>query len=188
MPACAAYILACVCHLHTECPIHPAAPHAYAVAAANTLSSHVGSKHAVLCVLQLSDPISVTADWYQLGGTSLKAIGLSAAIKQHFNLSGPSGNLILLTTIRDMAACVQQQLPSSSKLPKEPVDSSIPVNSWPDELRPVSSGQSQMYVLCNEGSNRHYNETSLYGFAGNLCITTLHRAADAITERHGKLL
>jgi hypothetical protein len=123
----------------------------------------------------------VEAEWASVGGTSLKAIALYQLLKQHFNLPGPSAALAAANTIKGQAAAVaaiqQESGGVSDVIPLVPQD-------WQDDLRPLSAGQLQMYILCEQIALHYlYNESYAQTLQGPLRVELVEAAAAAIVDR-----
>eukprot|EP00775_Hariotina_reticulata_P001359 gene1359-1700_t len=133
-------------------------------------------------VLQFDAEVSVEAEWASVGGTSLKAIALYQLLKQHFNLPGPSAALASANTIKSQAAAVvaMQQESGDEVIPLVPQE-------WQDNLRPLSAGQLQMYVLSEQIALHYlYNESYAQTLEGPLRVDLVEAAAAAIVDRTSK--
>jgi len=99
--------------------------------------------------MQIDDPISATADWYRLGGTSLKAIALAAVIKERFKVKGSTAELLTLNTIVQQALHLKQFQASNATGGAVAADEAanlqeIVPHTWSDDYRPASFGQQQV--------------------------------------------
>jgi acyl carrier protein len=103
------------------------------------------SRPTIIFGVQVKESISTTADWYRLGGTSLKAIALAAAIKQQYSLPGSTAQLLQLSTIAQQAEYLQQHAAAASQ-DGGPQLRQLQKRSWADDHRPASSGQEQVRV------------------------------------------
>ena len=89
-------------------------------------------------------PLSVTADFFAAGGTSLQVFRVSAALQKALGLdSVPPTLLHAERTVRGVAAMLQPMV-AGEQLSSVP---SIVARTWPDAQRPLSATQEQMWLL-----------------------------------------
>ena len=140
--------------------------------------------------LGLEDPIGIYTDFYRLGGTSLKAIALAAALKGAFDLPGSTAPLLNMSTVSEMAAYVRtnasaEAIQNAAANGPVAVSSSIIPQKWPDELRIPSAGQLQMYTLSQDVADAsHYNESIKYTVEGQFDLSALEEGLNALVQRH----
>ena len=140
--------------------------------------------------LGLEDPIGIYTDFYRLGGTSLKAIALAAALKGAFDLPGSTAPLLNMSTVSEMAAYVRKLAPAGALTlhaggnvviqPK-----GLAGHIWEDAYRPLSAGQVQMYMLqTTDPTSFHYNESLRYTIKGDFSPAVFELALNNVVQRH----
>jgi amino acid adenylation domain-containing protein len=95
------------------------------------------------------EKICINADFFDLGGHSLKATLLAAKIHQHINIKLPLGKIFKLTTIKEQAQYIKK-VGKDRFLSVEPVEKK--------EYYPLSPAQRRLYIeQQRELDNIHYN-------------------------------
>ncbi|KAI3432787.1 hypothetical protein D9Q98_010372 [Chlorella vulgaris] len=161
------------------------------VAASTPLQEQLQGIWMKVLGLPADEPLSVEADFFAAGGTSLQVFRVQAAMQAALGLAVPP---TLIHTSRTVAATAAEleKLRSSgggeggAAAPLPPV----PAHSWPDNVRPLSANQEQMWVLYKSGG-----QTSAYNIPLGLTIESLsgidvaalQRALDAVAFRHETL-
>ena len=89
------------------------------------------------------EPLSVTADFFAAGGTSLQVFRVTAAMQVAIGLPKISAMLLHTErTVRNLAACVAEMLGTATD-----AEAVILPRSWPGATRPLSANQTQMWLL-----------------------------------------
>ena len=89
------------------------------------------------------EPLSVTADFFAAGGTSLQVFRVTAAMQQALGLAAvPATLLHMERTARAVAAAVADMMGV-----QQPTVQPIATHAWPDATRPLSANQEQMWLL-----------------------------------------
>jgi amino acid adenylation domain-containing protein len=122
------------------------------------------------------EPLSTTANFFVLGGHSLKAAVLIARINREFRIQLPLRSIFAHPTITQLAQCIQQ-LESSEWLQIRPA---APRNSYP-----LTSEQKRIYLAeqVEEGSTG-YNMPGAMIIAGKLDSRKFEAAFQALINRH----
>ncbi|MCK8524317.1 amino acid adenylation domain-containing protein, partial [Aquimarina sp. D1M17] len=125
------------------------------------------------------DEISITSDFFSIGGHSLLAITLINKISQLFNVEVSLRDLFSNRNIIELAKCISD---------KEKVSfNSIPVAEIA-EYYPLSSAQQRMYFLYQLDKNgTSYNMPGFYKVDRELNLTNFEKAFTQIVERHQSL-
>jgi hypothetical protein len=90
-----------------------------------------------------SQPISVTADFFAAGGTSLQVFRVTAALQKELGLGAVPPTLVHTErTVRTVAAALAGML-DGDLAEEQPIEA----RTWPDAVRPLSSNQEQMWLL-----------------------------------------
>ena len=88
-------------------------------------------------------PLSVTADFFAAGGTSLQVFRVTAALQVVTGLAAVPPTLVHTErTVRGVAAALASML-DGDMAEEQPIEA----QSWPDAVRPLSSNQEQMWLL-----------------------------------------
>ncbi|MCP4218014.1 MAG: amino acid adenylation domain-containing protein, partial [bacterium] len=123
--------------------------------------------------------ISIDADFFQLGGHSLKATSLVAGIHKEFQVQMPLTEIFTHPTIRDMAAYISGSVAGRYTAVEPP------------ELReyyPLSSAQKRMFVLQQqEDAGIAYNLPQVVNVKGTADKTELETAFNTLIRRHEAL-
>ncbi|MCC6606147.1 MAG: non-ribosomal peptide synthase/polyketide synthase [Anaerolineae bacterium] len=125
--------------------------------------------------------LSVTANFFAVGGHSLMATGLVTAIRQKLGLELPLATLFTHSTIRELAATIDKQRPHlqggqaiTALSPTEPI--------------PLSYAQQRLWFLDQlEGPSATYNLPTAVRLQGKLDVEALHNALTTVVARHENL-
>ena len=91
-------------------------------------------------------PLSVTADFFAAGGTSLQVFRVTAALQKALGLASVPATLVhSQRTVRAVATALGSLVGSTGELASQPAE--ITARSWPDATRPLSFNQIQMWLL-----------------------------------------
>ncbi|MCQ4163486.1 non-ribosomal peptide synthetase [Tahibacter harae] len=131
-------------------------------------------------VLQRSEPVSATANFFALGGHSLQATRLLARLRQQDGIDMPLKALFVQPVLRDFARRVAEQGQNTAR-----VAVAAQVRSgW----QPLSSAQRRLWFIDQlEGGSAHYNLQSSFRIDGELDLPRLQQALDALVQRHASL-
>ena len=95
-------------------------------------------------ILGRSEPLSVTADFFAAGGTSLQVFRVNAAMQKDLGLAAMPVTLVHTErTVRAVAAVLAGMADSGIQTGETP----IVVRSWESAERPLSANQEQMWLL-----------------------------------------
>ncbi|KAG1667307.1 hypothetical protein FOA52_005066 [Chlamydomonas sp. UWO 241] len=142
--------------------------------------------------LDKRDPISIHADFFSAGGTSLNSIMVASRVSEMFNLGAKGTGLHKYTTIIDLADYLRSSAPVDELMGalQGQEGRGIPVVEWPvgDPLRPLTYSQLQMYTLwLNDPDSGQYNEAVTLKMEGGLDSAVLLQALNMILDRHDVL-
>ncbi|MCP5047667.1 MAG: amino acid adenylation domain-containing protein, partial [bacterium] len=125
------------------------------------------------------DRIGVNANFFQLGGHSLKAAGLIAAIHKDFSVEIPIAKLFEAPTIRGISQLIAKTDPGSY--------ASIQLLEE-KEYYPLSSAQKRLFVIHRlDPSTTTYNLPQTFHLKGRLDPESLEAAIKALIRRHESL-
>ncbi|MRG28226.1 amino acid adenylation domain-containing protein [Laceyella tengchongensis] len=125
------------------------------------------------------EQVSVTANFFQLGGHSLKAMILASQVHKRLRVDLPLQEVFARPTVRDLASYVQ-----ASRESKQLVIKPAPAQEW----YPASSQQKRLYVVNQlEGSGISYNMPMAFDLQGRFEVERLERAFGQLIARHESL-
>lgn len=130
----------------------------------------------IWCELLHLVKVSITDNFFLIGGNSLKAIALASRLHQEFGVSVLLDNLLLHPTVAEMAAWIQQN--------KEQVQRLIPRAAIRRNY-PLSAAQQQLWILSQQPeASAAYNMPGVYVMEGELVKDALEYAFRCVIERH----
>ena len=123
--------------------------------------------------------ISIDANFFQLGGHSLKATIMSARVHKHFNVEIPLIEVFKTPTIRGLSRLIKKSRPQ--------IYAPIPL-AEEKEYYPLSPAMKRLYIeqQLNPG-NVNYNVTASLWLEGQLDRKRLEQSFKKITQRHQTL-
>ncbi|MED1724567.1 non-ribosomal peptide synthetase [Brevibacillus parabrevis] len=127
------------------------------------------------------EEISVSAEFFEIGGDSLHAMRVMNSFQQHFGMAVEIGKVLECQTIEGFAAYLEEK---ERKKKKEDSEWSIlPVVK--EEFYPASSVQSRIFLLSQfEGAESAYHMTAAVELTGKLDKQAVSRAFQSIARRH----
>ena len=138
-------------------------------------------------VLGMEEPMSVTADFFASGGTSLLAIRALAGMRSAAGMAQLPPTLIHThRTIRAVAVAIDELACSpEAQGPAVPIEAC----DWPDSVRPLSASQEQMWVLhkADPGSSAYNMPVVLESVGGRLASEHVQAALNFVARRHEAL-
>lgn len=129
-------------------------------------------------VLQVSpDKLSITANFFEMGGNSLMAVKLVTTVKEYLNLDITVADVFEAQTICNLAA----KLEHSSAFIRTPI-----TKAKRNKLgMPLSFPQQRLYFIDKlQGSSAEYNMSAVLEVTGTLDEKATRLAFNAIIERH----
>lgn len=140
----------------------------------------------VLGLDAITQPISIHDNFFELGGHSLLATRAVARIREQFSVELPLRDVFTQPTIAGISALIlQQQAKSANELSLK--DTQIEVIDRSQPL-PLSYAQQRLWFLAQlDANSAAYNMPAVLKVSGNLDLTILERAFNAIIERHETL-
>ncbi|MDE1466088.1 condensation domain-containing protein, partial [Spartinivicinus poritis] len=127
-------------------------------------------------VLGVEEPISREANFFEIGGQSLKAIQLLSLIRQQFSAELVVKDIFLTPVLADLATLINQ----ADEQQQSPV---IPTDRT--GLMPLSHMQQRLWFIDQmEGSSTHYNMPLAFNWHGPINIKTLQQALLTLVARH----
>jgi amino acid adenylation domain-containing protein len=125
------------------------------------------------------DAVGRNDHFFEIGGHSLRAIGLLTKIRMQFQVKLSLQDIFRAPTVEQLAAMIQGAAPS--------VYSSIP-SAAEKETYPLSSAQMKLFVLQQlDASSTAYNLPGAYAIEGPLDTERLQRSFQALVQRHESL-
>ncbi|HEX6040164.1 condensation domain-containing protein, partial [Longimicrobium sp.] len=149
--------------------------------------------------------IAPDADFFALGGHSLRATQVLARIRARTGVRVPIKAFFADPTVAALAAIVEAEMPAAAPLaPADAVTSDMPARAqtereplphartdalthYPEGVYPLSFAQQRLWVLMQLGTSVAYNMASALRFHGPLDDWALERALDEIVRRHETL-
>ncbi len=123
--------------------------------------------------------ISMKANFFQLGGQSLKAIMLASKIHKSFDVQLPLAEIFKNPALRKLATVIKV-LTEDKYTPVEPAEKK--------EYYPLSPGQKRLYILhCMELASTLYNMMEYIPLPGKPHPGELETTFDSLIHRHGSL-
>ncbi|HLP58705.1 MAG TPA: condensation domain-containing protein, partial [Candidatus Deferrimicrobium sp.] len=124
--------------------------------------------------------LGIDADFFRLGGHSLKITRLAAGINRELGLNISLTELFKLTTIRAQARYleeIEQQKQKEESIPLQPA----PVQEYYD----LSYAQRRLWIICQfEEDSIAYNEVGGLAIKGKFNPTAFEKAIRTIAQRH----
>ncbi|MBR8842985.1 non-ribosomal peptide synthetase, partial [Pseudoalteromonas sp. JC3] len=126
------------------------------------------------------EELSVTGDFFRLGGNSLLAVKLSALIKRHFDIEVTLGDLFSHPTIRQFGMWLQSHQEIQAKHTYEKIKAQDNLDS-----APLTFAQQRLWFIdALQGGTYAYNITRALTLSGEVDISALQRVFVALIERH----
>ncbi len=130
-------------------------------------------------ILQLPDPLSVTANFFNLGGHSILAMRLLARIRQEYGVTLPIQSLFSAPTVEAFACLV-----GNGNEHRQPAIHPV----LRKESLPVSFAQQRLWLVDQlEGGSAHYHLQLRFLIEGGLDVQALHTAIMSVVMRHESL-
>jgi len=127
-----------------------------------------------------SRSIGINANFFHLGGHSLKATILAAKIHKAFNVKLQLAQIFKTSTVKDLAGYIRGVTVKDRHASIEPVEE--------QEYYPLSPAQKRMYVLQQmESDNIAYNIWGIFQLEGALERDKLEEDFAALIQRHESL-
>ncbi|HEX6911163.1 MAG TPA: amino acid adenylation domain-containing protein, partial [Longimicrobium sp.] len=151
------------------------------------------------------DGIAADADFFALGGHSLRATQVLSRIRARAGVRIPVRTFFAAPTVAALAAAVDAEAPALPSAVAQPAESAVPVpaapvqeplphsrtdaltHSYPAGVYPLSFAQQRLWVLMQLGTSVAYNMASALRFQGPLDDWALERSLDEIVRRHETL-
>jgi arthrofactin-type cyclic lipopeptide synthetase C len=132
-----------------------------------------------------ADELSVLADFFTAGGTSLQVFRAVALLQGAFEIASVPATLVHSErTARHVAAALAALLADGGGELGAPA-TPIPCTEWLDSVRPLSSNQEQMWLLSSLAGASAYNMPSALDFCDGVPdAQTLRAALDCVAARH----
>ncbi|HEY2361430.1 MAG TPA: amino acid adenylation domain-containing protein [Candidatus Angelobacter sp.] len=123
---------------------------------------------------------SLNSTFMELGGSSLNAARVVAAIRKEFSVEIPLKDLLSARTLHELAGELAQIQPSAP-----PTHLQIKARPRTQKLPPASFSQERVWFLNQmDDSSLAYNANAKVIFSGELDVKALTRALGQIVERH----
>lgn|GEM_PF-155924 len=116
--------------------------------------------------------------FFELGGNSLSALKIIAALSKHFNIELNYSDIFLNETIKKLAVIISGK--------KEREIKEIPVYP-PAEYYPLSHAQKRILLECESGKNAAYIITGGIIIEGSLNIRALNKSIELLLKKHESL-
>ncbi|NRA42941.1 MAG: amino acid adenylation domain-containing protein, partial [Pseudomonadales bacterium] len=150
------------------------------VTAANQTEQKI---HAIWCSILATDAVSTNQSFFHVGGHSLLAIRLLAAIEAEFQVSLLLNQLFEYPTIQAQADLIERQLSQADANQALPSIQAIDRNSIADI--PLSFNQQRLWFIYQlEPQAANYNIPTALKISGKLDLKALEQAANYLLERH----
>jgi amino acid adenylation domain-containing protein len=130
-------------------------------------------------VLQLPDALSITANFFDLGGHSILAMRLLARIRQEYGVALPIQSLFSAPTVEAFSSLIvhaeEHRLPAIRPVPRT-------------GLLPLSFAQQRLWLVDQlEGGSAHYHLQLRFLIQGDLDVQALRMAIEGVVKRHESL-
>ncbi|KAL4522649.1 hypothetical protein Ndes2437A_g07409 [Nannochloris sp. 'desiccata'] len=127
------------------------------------------------------EEVSVEADFYAAGGTSLQVFRAVALLADQIGVHVPATDFIATPTARQVAYIIKKKQRLAGALDLDIVYA----KDWTDNERPVSSGQESLYMsfLLNPAS-LELNEGPCVELHGDLNLSVFEAALNELVQRH----
>lgn len=147
---------------------------------------------ATLCSLWAEvlglEAVGVTDDFFDLGGASLSALEVVAAVDNQFGTDLPDAIVFRSRTIRELAVIVADALASADGDDVTARAGHSTIASLDGAVPPLSAGQEAMlFEYRSAPGDPRYNVTRLYSIRGELDIDRLAEAAIDVGSHHEPL-
>jgi amino acid adenylation domain-containing protein len=120
--------------------------------------------------------VSVIADFFRIGGSSIKAMQMASRIFQSFNVTIKISEILTSPTIRHLSKVIDS-------LSKQDHDAISPIP--PQDHYELSHAQKQIWMACQlSPDNSSYNMTDALVLHGNLDSNALDSAFESMIRRH----
>jgi amino acid adenylation domain-containing protein len=153
-----------------------------------------------------ADAVAADADFFALGGHSLRATQVLSRIRARLGVKLPIRAFFTAPTVAALAAAIDAQAPSASPEAAVSTDPAAPAPQpadatlshsrtfalshfpdFPPGVYPLSFAQQRLWVLMQLGSTAAYHLASALRMTGALDEWALERALDEIVRRHETL-
>jgi amino acid adenylation domain-containing protein len=127
-----------------------------------------------------NEKISIEANFFHLGGHSIKAMVLASRIHKEFNINVPLGEIFKTPHIRGLAAYIKKSA-RSIHFQVEPVEKK--------EYYPLSSAQRRLYIVqrMDTGKGIAYNIPGVWQVEGEISEEKMQRSFRQLIRRHEDL-
>ncbi|MBB4637955.1 non-ribosomal peptide synthetase [Longimicrobium terrae] len=130
--------------------------------------------------------IASDADFFTLGGHSLRATQVLSRIRSRLGVEVPIRAFFAAPTVAAMAAAVDAARPASAA-PAVAAKDEEPAAVYPPGVYPLTFPQQRLWVLSQLGSTVPYNMPGVLRLVGPLDEWALERALDEVVRRHEPL-
>ncbi|HEX8393776.1 MAG TPA: non-ribosomal peptide synthase/polyketide synthase [Longimicrobium sp.] len=133
-----------------------------------------------------ADRIEPDADFFSVGGHSLRATQVLSRIRSRLGVALPIRDFFAAPTVAALAAGVEAARPSAAAAVAEKAEEE-PRAVYPPGIYPLTFPQQRLWVLSQLGSTVPYNLPGVLRLVGPLDEWALERALDEIVRRHEPL-
>ena len=132
-----------------------------------------------------ADELSVLADFFAAGGTSLQVFRAIALLQEALGIASVPATMVHTErTPRAVAAVLSTMLESGDINVGAGNTAAIPARTWPENTRPLSFNQEQMWLLSGAMGASAYNMPKVYELTASPDIGALRASFDAVAARH----
>jgi non-ribosomal peptide synthetase component F len=132
-----------------------------------------------------ADELSVLADFFAAGGTSLQVFRAAALLQDAFGIASVPATLLHSERTGRLVAAALTKLIADGGGGDAASAAPIPRKEWPDAVRPLSANQEQMWLLSSLAGASAYNMPSALDFYERAPDAKLLQSAlDFIAARH----
>ena len=128
-----------------------------------------------------ADSLSMYADFFSAGGTSLQVFRAAALLQNALNLESVPATLVHSgRTAHGVAAALSELMSGEGGAALAPISA----RTWVDQTRTLSANQEQMWLLSNLAGGSAYNMPGAYELSRGPNVVVLQGALDAVAARH----
>ena len=132
-------------------------------------------------LMRPTEEISVMADFFGAGGTSLQVFRAVALLQEALDLSSVPASVVhngrTARGVAEMLADLMDGPPGALVAP-------ITAHEWPDNMRPLSANQEQMWLLSTLAGASAYNMPGAFELEQVPDVAGLRAAFDLVSARH----
>ena len=132
-----------------------------------------------------ADSLSMYADFFSAGGTSLQVFRALALLQDALKLSSVPATVVHTGRTAHGVTAELLELQSAGGDVGSDLATPIAPRDWSDSIRPLSANQEQMWsIFAQDPTSTAYNMPFTLSLRGNLDVSSLKQAFSSLLNRH----